>query len=85
MFDEWIQASENWNESSIVFNASLARTQRRRGKYVLRTFRELKTLYGSAAAKAIRERKKELGSEWWWPLPEMGDNEDMHTCAYIIS
>ena len=51
----------------------------------MRTFRELKTLYGSAAAKAIRERKKELGSEWWWPLPEMGDNEDMHTCAYIIS
>ena len=58
----------------------------------MKTYRELKALYGSASAKAIRERKKELGSEWWWPHPEMGENEDPHvetvyvyvqTCVYM--
>ncbi|CAE7403183.1 unnamed protein product [Symbiodinium sp. CCMP2592] len=70
------QAAENWDNSSIVFNAKLSKTQRRRGKYVMKTFRDLKALYGSASAKAIRERKKELGSEWWWPHPEMGESEE---------
>ncbi|CAE7228898.1 unnamed protein product [Symbiodinium sp. CCMP2592] len=77
LFEEWVQAAENWDNSSIVFNAKLSKTQRRRGKYVMKTFRDLKALYGSASAKAIREKKKELGSEWWWPHPEMGESEDI--------
>ncbi|CAE7853418.1 unnamed protein product, partial [Symbiodinium necroappetens] len=75
LFEEWVQADENWANSTIVFNASIAKTQRRRGKYVMKTYKDLKLLYGTASAKAIRERKKELGAEWWWPHPEMGDSE----------
>ncbi|CAE6914749.1 unnamed protein product [Symbiodinium sp. CCMP2456] len=76
LFEEWVQASENWASSAIVFNASLSRSQRRRGRYVMKTFKDLKLLYGAASAKAIRERKKEMGSDWWWPHPEMADNEE---------
>ena len=78
LFEEWIQANENWMNSSIMMNHTRTKAQRRRGKHVTKTFRELRTLYGVATAKAIRERKKEMGSAWWWVHPDLPDNED--TC-----
>ncbi|CAE7333803.1 unnamed protein product [Symbiodinium sp. CCMP2592] len=62
--------SEDWGESTIVYNATLTKKQKRRGKHVMKTFRELKVQYGTATAKAIRDRKKELGSSFWHVHPE---------------
>ena len=76
LFEEWIQADENWMNSSIMMNHTRTKAQRRRGKHVTKTFRELKTQYGPATAKAIRERKKEMGPGWWWVHPDLPDQEE---------
>ena len=76
LFEDWLQADEDWNESSIVYNSTLTKKQKKRGKHVMKTFRDLKIQYGVATAKSIREKKKELGSSFWHQHPEVPDNED---------
>ena len=71
-----LQSGEDWGESSIVYNAMLTKKQKKRGKHVMKTFRDLKVQYGIATAEAIRERKKELGSAFGYEHPEVPDNED---------
>ena len=56
----------------------MSKTERRRGRHVLRTFKELKGIFGVPLAKSIREKKKELGGEWWSTHPDLPDSEDPH-------
>ena len=81
--EDWIQSGEDWGRSSISLNAQKSKMQKKRGKYVMKTFKELKTLYGSAAAKTIRENKKNLGPAWWHRHPELPEVED--TCSNITN
>ena len=57
-------------------NVTLGKLSRKRGKYVEKTFRDLKLQYGAALAKDIRTRKKELGKEWYRDHPELPGNEE---------
>ena len=78
LFEDWLQSGEDWGRSSLVLNHTMTRSQRRKGRYVMKTFRDLKQMFGTAVAKDIRQRKKELGAEWWWEHPDLPDNEEPH-------
>ena len=63
-------------KSSLMLNVTMSKTQRRRGRYVLKSYRDLKAQYGGALAKDIRLRKKELGPPWWQEHPDLPGVED---------
>ena len=67
-------------------NAQMERTSRRRGKAVMKTFKELREKHGLALAKQLRDNKKELQltkpvdePDFWYPHPDFPKVED---CCY---
>ena len=59
LYEDYLSSGENWMESSLMVNASRTLTSRRRGKYKLTTYRDLKTQFGAGVAKQLRDNKKE--------------------------
>ena len=59
-------------------------TARRKGRHVMKEFRWLKERFGPAAAKGIRDKKKEMeenkaptdGTCYWMVHPDVPDKED---------
>ena len=75
LFEDWLQAKEDWGQSTLVLNHSLTKSEKKKGRYVMKTFRDLCTQFGRPLAKSIRERKLELGEEWYEDHPEFPGNE----------
>jgi hypothetical protein len=59
LYEDYLSSRENWMESSLMANASRTLTSRRRGKYKLTTYRDLKAQFGAGVAKQLRDNKKE--------------------------
>lgn len=60
LFEDFVQAGEDWLQASLVVNSTRNSTQRRRGKHVLLPFRDVKQRFGNAIATSILASKKEL-------------------------
>ena len=59
LYEDYLSSGENWMESSLMANATKTLTSRRRGKYKLATYRDLKVQFGPGVAKQLRDNKKE--------------------------
>ena len=84
LFEDWLQSDQCWLRSSTYQNTIKEKTSRRRGRAALKSFRELKDMFGLANAKIIRDKKKqaqltkEEGEEdWWIKHPELPDVEEL--------
>ena len=71
-------------QSSLVVNSSKSSSTRRKGRYVMKTFKQLRDLYGSAIAKGLRDSKRELETNkssgdtncYWMENPDLPGKED---------
>ncbi|CAJ1428668.1 unnamed protein product, partial [Effrenium voratum] len=84
LYEDWLASGEDWLKSSIHINFTRGESKRRRGKYCLKSYKDLKDTFGAGVARSIREKKKVAESKrdanvesdpWWMPHPETS-NED---------
>lgn len=59
LYEEYLSSGENWLASSLVANASRKLSTRRRGKYRMAMYKDLKNLYGPGVAKQLKDSKKQ--------------------------
>ena len=85
--------------SSLVANATRKISSRRRGKYRMTMYKDLKTMYGAGVAKTLRDNKKDQeGSKapgdsitYWCEHPDfkgMSGKEDWNLsnqCKYVFT
>ncbi|CAK9001180.1 unnamed protein product, partial [Durusdinium trenchii] len=72
LYEEYLTSGENWMSSSLVVNASRKLSSKRRGKYRMCMYKDLKVQFGPGIAKQLRDSKKELEST----------KRDTDTCTY---
>ena len=75
-----MNAGQDWEKSTIVFNAREKTTSRRRGKWVMMEYQKVVEKFGQAVADDIRSKKKELQAarqegedDWYMDHPEVAD------------
>ena len=83
----WLQSGCDWGRSTIVANSIREKSSRKRGKHCLKTFKTLREQFGTAVAKQIRDRKKQLQEskkpeeeDWWKKHPDCPDVEELTAC-----
>ena len=84
LYEQWLSSGEDWMKSSLVVNTTKSMSSRRRGRYVMKTYKALKDLYGAAIAKGLRDAKRELQKEkspedsscYWMENPDLPGKED---------
>ena len=90
LFEDWLQSGESWANSSIVTNHRSRVGQKKRGKDVYMTFRDMKEKFG-ASAKTIRDTKYHLEANrdpsdkspaYWRAHPELPDDKDSNTVLF---
>ena len=87
LYEQWISSNEDWMLSSLVVNNAKSSSTRRRGRYVMKTFKQLRDLYGAAVAKGLRDAKRELEANksssdtncYWMENPDLPGKEDCCT------
>ena len=62
LYEEYLSSNEDWMSSSLVVNADRKLSSRRRGKYRMVMMKDLRTQYGAAVAKSLRDDKKSRSS-----------------------
>ena len=60
LYEEWLSAGEDWQQSAIVCNAQRDLKQRKRGKFILQDVKTLRNRFGNALARQLRDEKKAL-------------------------
>ena len=87
LWEDWIQSGEKWVNSAFYANITSTSRGRRRGVYVMKQYKVLKELYGTPAAKDLRETRKEQeagkGADpliYWMKHPDFPDNEERCMC-----
>ena len=84
LYEQWLSSGEDWLKSSLVINNTKNLSSRRRGRYVMKTYKALKDLYGAAIAKGLRDSKRELQNNkpvedtncYWMENPDLPGRED---------
>ena len=84
LFEDWLQSGQSWLKSTTYLNATREKTSRRRGRAMMKQFRELKEMFGLTNAKIIRDKKKaaqltkgEDEPDYWTVHPELPDAEEL--------
>ena len=86
LYEDWLSSGENWMRSSLVVNASRTQSSKRKGKYRMTTYKDLKKQHGPGVAKTLRDSKKEQeknkkpddGITYWQEHPDFPGKEDRH-------
>lgn len=60
LYEDYLSSGEDWMKSSLMANATRKISSRRRGKYKMVTYKDLKAQYGAGVAKTLRDAKKDL-------------------------
>ncbi|CAL1167635.1 unnamed protein product [Cladocopium goreaui] len=60
LFESWLTSGEDWMQSSIVVNSTRSLNHRRRGRYIMMEYRNLKTRFGNGVAKQMLNEKKQM-------------------------
>ena len=84
LYEQWLSSGEDWLKSSLVINNTKNLSSRSRGRYVMKTYKALKDLYGAAIAKGLRDSKRELQNNkpvedtncYWMENPDLPGRED---------
>lgn len=84
LYEQWIASGEDWMKSTLVIATTRSMHTRRRGRYVMKTFKALKDQHGVAAAKTLRDSKKEQessksandGNCYWMESPDFPGVQD---------
>ena len=78
LYEEYLSAGEDWMQSSLVVNASRKMAAKRKGKYRMIPFKDLKAQYGVPVAKSLRDAKKDQEAKkgedpvtYWQEHPDM--------------
>ena len=78
LYEDYLSSGENWLQSSLVVNANRQLSSKRRGKYKMCTYKDLKALYGPGVARQLRDSKKDQelakdandGTIYWCEHPD---------------
>eukprot|EP00435_Cladocopium_sp_Y103_P015770 s3511_g3.t2 len=84
LFEDFVQSGENWLQASLVVSSTRTSTQKRKGRYVLLPYRDVKQRFGPAIAGSILATKKELeknkspsdATVYWMEHPDAPGVED---------
>ena len=84
LYEEYLSSNEDWMASSLVVNAERKLSSRRRGKFRMVMMKDLRTQYGSAIAKSLRDDKKSQEQKkspndsivYWSEHPDLPGKED---------
>ena len=60
LYEDFLSAGEDWLQSSLVINSSRKVSSKRRGKYRMSMYKDLKSLYGAGVARQLRDAKRDL-------------------------
>ena len=84
LYEDWLQSGEDWAHSCIYQNSLNTKSHAKRGKEVMKPFKDLCETFGLALAKSIRERKyqlqqtkKPMEPDWVQKHPEVPDDKDI--------
>ena len=86
LFEDYVQANEDWMRSALLVQLTQSSTQRRRGKHVMMPFRDVRSKFGAALAQQILADKKALQNNkspadpntYFMAHPEAKDDEESH-------
>ncbi|CAE7417885.1 unnamed protein product [Symbiodinium sp. CCMP2592] len=80
MFEQFITADENWQQSAIMMNIRQKKKGSRHGKFVWKRFDHVVTEHGEAIAKDMLQNKKKddpnLSGKWVQKHPDQPERED---------
>ena len=86
LFEDWVQAGEDWASSTIVINASRSHEESQIGTHKMKTFREIQQQFGTLA-DTIRATKKEMQKNrkpgepvYHMKHPDCPDDEESRLC-----
>ena len=95
LYEDYLSSGENWMHSSLVINAARNLRSKRKGKYKMTLYKDLKSLYGASVAKQLRDSKKDQENSkdesdstiYWCEHPDfkgMG-KEDWVACCEMVT
>lgn len=83
LYEDWLASNGDWMKSATYCNAVEMSLSTKRGRFVYKTFKDLKDTFGESIAKDIRFRKFEAEKKrtpdeepFWCDHPEVPDSED---------
>ncbi len=84
MFEDYIQAGENWLNSSLMVNVTRSSNQKKKGRYTMLPMLEVRKRFGHAIATSILQEKKQAeaskppnaGVVYWMEHPDAKGQEE---------